>query len=98
MRRNLTRLAVILGWGAGVFLAVFGYNLWSYCCGRCTFRTLLTPGLPGYGLLALIAAAAATLAVLKVRRRRTAAHFRCGCGLGLKEGWLFCPGCGTRKI
>jgi hypothetical protein len=97
MNRKLTCLAVILGWGAGVVLAVFGYNLWSYCCGRCTGRTFLTLGFPGYGLLALIAVAATTLALLRGRGRRTGARFHCTCGARLNDGWFFCPDCGRKR-
>jgi hypothetical protein len=97
MVSKLTRFAVLLGWGAGAVLAVFGYNLWSYCCGHCTARTFLNPGMPGYGLLLLIAAAAATFALLKRRTRRTSARSRCSCGFRLQEDWLYCPECGWKR-
>jgi hypothetical protein len=93
-RRLLTGSAALLLVG-GTILAVFCYNTWSLCCGRCTAATFLTPGPFGLALLALNLLAVVLLAGLKLHRRLSLARFRCRCGATLVSGWLFCPDCGS---
>jgi hypothetical protein len=78
--------------------AIFAYNLWSYCCGRCTARAFFTIGIPGGILMGLTGAAAVLLIVLQTRRRAFLARFRCACGNHLDSTWLFCPRCGTSML
>jgi hypothetical protein len=92
-RRILTGSAALLTVGATA-LTVFGYNLWSYCCGHCTASTFFTLGPFGLTLLALNTLAAAILVALRVRRRLRHSRFRCRCGGVLAEGWDYCPDCG----
>lgn len=92
-RRILTGSAALLIIGTTV-LIVFGYNFWSYCCGRCTASTFLNPGPFGLALLALNALAAAVLVALRFHRRMRHSRVRCRCGTNLAEGWFFCPDCG----
>jgi hypothetical protein len=92
-RRILTGSAALLIIGM-TLLAVFGYNYWSYCCGRCTVGTFLTLGPFGLALLALNALAAAVLVALRIRRRMRHSRTRCRCGATLADGWGFCPDCG----
>jgi hypothetical protein len=75
--------------------AIFAYNLWSYCCGRCAAQAFLTIGTPGGILMGLAAAAALLLVYLKASRRTALARLQCSCGQHLGSGWTFCPQCGT---
>jgi hypothetical protein len=92
-RRLLTGSAALLLTG-GTVLAVFFYNTWSLCCGRCTASTFLTPGPFGLALLALNLLAVFLLVGLKLHRRLSLARCRCRCGTTLASGWLYCPDCG----
>jgi hypothetical protein len=74
---------------------IFAYNLWSYCCGRCTARAFFTIGAPGGILMALSGAAALFLLHLRWRRRSYLARLRCSCGQQLGARWTFCPQCGA---
>lgn len=93
-RRAAAGSALLTG---GTLLAVFLYNCWSFCCGRCTARTLLTPGPYGIALFALTALAALTLLALKARRLARRAAARCRCGAVLAGDWRFCPRCGRGR-
>ncbi len=84
--------------GTGIILTVFYYNVWSYCCGRCSGQTLLSLGIPGYTLLGLIAAALALWGGLKIHRSRRMGLILCNCGAMLQENWRFCPDCGSRRL
>lgn len=95
MKRHLLAGSAAVILGGATLLAVFGYNAWSLCCGRCTAATFGTLGPFGLALLALNLLAAAVLVILKLRRRNALAHQRCTCGLNLSAGWVYCPGCGT---
>jgi hypothetical protein len=75
--------------------AIFAYNLWSYCCGRCAARTFLTIGPPGGILMGLAAGAALLLFYLKSSRRTTLNRLQCSCGQHLGRDWRCCPQCGT---
>jgi hypothetical protein len=79
----------------GSSAAIFAYNLWSYCCGRCTARAFLTIGVPGGILMGLTVAAALLLVFLKARRRTDLARLQCSCGIRLGNTWSFCPQCGV---
>jgi hypothetical protein len=92
-RRFLSGSAALLLAG-GTVLAVFFYNAWSFCCGRCTAATFLTLGPFGLALLALNLLAVFILVGLMLHRRLTLARCRCRCGITLASGWLFCPDCG----
>jgi ABC-type uncharacterized transport system permease subunit len=78
----------------GSSAAIFAYNLWSYCCGRCTARAFLTIGVPGGILMGLTVAAALLLVLLKTQRRTAQARLHCACGARLGQSWTFCPHCG----
>lgn len=94
MKRRLLAGSAALLLGGGTVLAVFCYNTWSWCCGRCTFGTFLTLGPFGTALLGLIVLAALLLIFLKFSRRQRLAACRCRCGAPLASDWLFCPLCG----
>jgi len=94
MRRLLTGSAALL-LGGGAILAVFFYNTWSLCCGRCTAATFLTVGPFGTLLLALNLLAALFLFGLKLHRRQAPSGKPCRCGTSLNKEWSFCPGCGS---
>ncbi len=96
MRRRVFGTAALL-LGLAVFVAVLGYNLWSYCCGRCSAQTFVTLGPFGLGLLGVALVAGLLLAVLKVRRQGRMAQLRCRCGTWLVPEWLFCPDCGASR-
>jgi hypothetical protein len=94
MKRSiLTGSAALFIIGATA-LTVFGYNLWSYCCGHCTVSTFFTLGPFGLTLLALNALAAVVLIALRIHRRMRHSRFHCRCGGVLAEGWDYCPDCG----
>jgi hypothetical protein len=84
--------AVLVGSSIAV---IFAYNLWSYCCGRCTARAFLTIGVPGGILMALAGGAALLLVFLKASRRTALARLQCSCGARLGSAWVFCPQCGA---
>jgi hypothetical protein len=92
-RRFLSGSAALLLVG-GTFLAVFCYNTWSLCCGRCTAATFLTFSPFGLVLLALNLLAVCLLVSLKLHRRRSLARCRCRCGTTLPADWLYCSSCG----
>lgn len=94
-RRTLARSASLLV--GATTLAVLAYNYWSWCCGRCTARTFLTPGPFGFVLFALTVLAALLLLGLKVRRLARLSAARCRCGAILAEDWRFCPRCGLKR-
>jgi hypothetical protein len=94
MKRHFLTGSAALLLVAGTVLAVFCYNTWSLCCGRCTAATFLTPGPFGLALLALNLLAVFLLVGLKLHRRLSLARCRCRCGTTLTSGWLFCPDCG----
>lgn len=91
-RRWLAGSAALLLCGS--FFAVFCYNTWSLCCGRCTAATFLNPGPFGLLLLALNLLAFVILVALKLRRRRFLSRQRCLCGAPLGPQWSYCPVCG----
>jgi hypothetical protein len=74
--------------------AIFAYNLWSYCCGRCTARAFLTIGIHAGLLIGLTGGAALILFFLRSRRRSALARSHCLCGSRLSSVWSFCPACG----
>ena len=74
--------------------AVFAYNTWSYCCGRCSAGTFMTLGPVGMGLLGANLLAFAVLVWLRLRRRGSPPHDLCSCGTILAADWHFCPDCG----
>jgi hypothetical protein len=69
MKRRLLNGSTALLLVGGTVLAVFCYNTWSLCCGRCTAATFLTPGPFGLVLLALNLLAVFLLIGLKLHRR-----------------------------
>lgn len=75
--------------------AIFAYNLWSYCCGRCTARAFFTVGPPGAILMGLAGVAGLLLVCLKASRRTALDRLQCSCGQHLGRGWRCCPQCGT---
>lgn len=94
MKRRLLAGSAALFLVGGTFLAVFCYNTWSWCCGRCTAGTFLTFGPFGLALLALNLLAVLLLVGLKLHRRLSLTRCRCRCGAVLAAGWLYCPDCG----
>jgi len=94
MRRRLLAGSAALLLAGGTIIAVFCYNTWSWCCGRCTAATFITLGPFGLVLLALNLLALSLLVGLRLHRRRSLARFRCLCGGPLAAEWSFCPGCG----
>lgn len=95
MKRLFRSAPTLLLLGGAAAVAVFAYNAWSFCCGRCSAATFLNPGPPGFILLG--ANFLAILAFIAVRRhRREAERYRhCGCGALLRSHWLYCPDCGS---
>lgn len=94
MRRPLLARSAALILLAGSFFAVFSYNTWSWCCGRCTTATFLNPGPFGLALLALNLLAVLYLLALKLQHRHALSRRRCRCGITLNTDWRYCPGCG----
>lgn len=92
-RRLLAGSAALMLLG-GSFFAVFCYNTWSLCCGRCTAATFMNPGPFGLVLLALNLLAVFFLLALKLRHRFSLARRRCHCGATLVTTWRYCPCCG----
>ncbi|BCR05504.1 hypothetical protein DESUT3_25730 [Desulfuromonas versatilis] len=97
MKRGLVFGAAALATGLGAAGTVFCYNLWSFCCGRCTTSTLMTLGPFGTGLIGLSLAAGGLLLALKLRTRRRISRLRCGCGVLLVPEWRYCPDCGCSR-
>jgi hypothetical protein len=94
LRRVLAASTLIL-LASGTLAAVLCYNLWSWCCVRCTVATFLCAG--PFGLLLLGFNALAALLLLLLRRRRPPVGGSCRCGTPLATGWLFCPCCGAAR-
>jgi len=92
MRRRVLAGSAVLLLGTTV-MAVFCYNTWSLCCGRCTATTLLTLGPFGRGLLFFNLCVALLLLVLE--RRGRGQHRRCRCGAVAASAWAYCPACGS---
>ncbi|AMV72244.1 hypothetical protein JCM30471_07290 [Desulfuromonas carbonis] len=90
---TIRSVLILLGGGA-VMLGVLGYNLWSYSCGYCTLRSLLTLGLPGYLLLVLNLILLSVWLIMRRRRAREVKGDHCRCGTALAGEWHYCPGCG----
>jgi hypothetical protein len=88
MPRNLFYLV------GGAVATVFIYNFWSFCCGRCTMRTFLTPGVPGGFLLFATVTAGAVLLVVRRRRQDLLSRRRCHCGAAMADDWRYCSECG----
>jgi hypothetical protein len=78
----------------GTALTVLLYNMWSYCCGRCSLLTFFILGPAGFALAGANILAFGTLLHLRRRRRSTTKNCRCGCGIRLARGWMYCPECG----
>lgn len=78
----------------GTTLTVLVYNMWSYCCGRCSLSTFFTLGPAGLALAGANVFAFVTLVFLRRRRRCGPKNFRCRCGTRLGKGWKYCPECG----
>lgn len=78
----------------GTALTVLLYNMWSYCCGRCSLLTFFTLGPAGIALAGANVFAFCTLLHLRRRRHSTPKNCRCGCGTRLARGWMYCPECG----
>ncbi len=96
MKQLFRRVPTLLLLGGAAALAVFAYNAWSFCCGRCSTATFLNPGPPGLFLLgAIILAILAFVAVRGLRRKADRCH-HCRCGALLDSAWIFCPDCGSR--
>lgn len=93
LRRLLAGSAALLPVGA-TLAAVFCYNFWSWCCGRCTAATFLNVGPFGLVLLGLNLLAACLLLLLR-RRRLARRRGQCRCGTPLSPEWAFCPVCGA---
>jgi len=94
MKRRLLAGSAALLLAGGTLLAVLCYNTWSWCCGRCTAATFLTPGPFGLALLALNVLAVFLLVGLKLQRCLSLRRSRCRCGADLAAEWSFCPECG----
>ncbi len=94
MKKSLLAGTAALLLFAGSFLAVFLYNYWSWCGGRCNAAILLNPGPPGLILIALTLLGLAVLAGLRLYADRRQARHRCACGTYLAAEWAFCPQCG----
>jgi len=92
---NKSKLALLLA--AAVGASVLGYNFWSYSCGYCTLRSLMTLGAPGYLLLGVNAGLLLLLLAMKRQQRRQAALRVCACGSLLALPWRYCPTCGQEK-
>lgn len=90
---TIRSLLILLGGGV-VMLGVLGYNLWSYSCGHCTLRSLMTLGLPGYLLLVLNLILLTVWLIMQRRMTRQAKGHHCRCGTALVGEWHYCPGCG----
>jgi hypothetical protein len=93
MKRTLGILA--LGLVAGT--AVLAYNLWAYCCGRCTLRGFLVMGPYQKTMILLTCSVALLLVVVKLIGRRKLAVRRCSCGAALADDYVFCPECGASR-
>lgn len=94
MKKSLLAGSAALMLLAGSFFAVFCYNTWSLCCGRCTAATFMNPGPFGLALLALNIIAVFLLFALRLHRRRQYSRCQCRCGVTLTTEWRYCPGCG----
>jgi hypothetical protein len=94
-RKRLSGVAkeILILFGA-MTVAVFAYNTWAYCCGRCSMGTFMTIGPTGMGLLGANLVAFAVLVFLRLRRRRASSGRACSCGTSLGGDWHFCPDCG----
>ncbi|NIQ97035.1 MAG: hypothetical protein GWO11_00725 [Desulfuromonadales bacterium] len=90
----MTRCALAIISGLAV-LAVLGYNLWAYCCGRCAAENFVQLGPYGLLLTGVTLAAGLALLLLKACRIRNLRLSRCRCGSLPAPGWDFCPRCGT---
>ena len=88
---------VVVSLGTAVGVAILTYNLWAYCCGRCTLRGFLVIGPFETSILGLTLVAALLLVLVKALHRRQRARCRCRCGAVLSDTWGFCPECGTPR-
>jgi len=94
MKKSLLAGSAALILLAGSFIAVFCYNTWSLCWGRCTAATFLNPGPFGLALLVLNLLAVFLLLALKLQRRLSGSRRGCRCGATLATEWRYCTGCG----
>jgi len=92
IRSKLVLLLAVL-----VVVGVTGYNLWSFSCGHCTLRSLMTLGPAGHVLLVVNILLAGLLVYFKQRRRQQERQKLCRCGSRLIQAWKFCPFCGEKK-
>lgn len=81
---------------AAAVAVVLIYNIWSYSCGHCTFRSMMTLGTPGYLLLQINAALLTALVILKLLSTLQARKRLCSCGERLLPGSHYCPACGNK--
>ncbi len=83
---------------SALLVAIIGYNLWSYSCGRCTIASLMSLSAPAILLLFGIVIALLFLFIVKARNRKQLLQHRCACGADLREQWSFCPDCGKQRV
>ncbi|WP_432821081.1 hypothetical protein [Trichloromonas sp.] len=93
----MKRCIVVFALGLAAGTAVLAYNLWAYCCGRCTLRGFLVIGPFEKTMIGLTLVAGLSLVALKAFRRRQLAGRRCNCGAMLSDAWAFCPECGVSR-
>jgi len=92
IRSKLTLLLAAL-----VAAGVLGYNFWSYSCGHCTLRSMMTLGPAGYLLLGANLILGGLLAVSRQRQSRRLRRQQCRCGCLLMPAWQHCPACGEKS-
>lgn len=79
-------------------LVILACNVWLLCCGRCVINDYLH--IPPIGWLLIganLVAGTILLLVKRLNHPKPDGNFCCGCRIGLRDSWAYCPNCGSER-